>query len=549
MPKKETRKSSIASAEAIRRIESAVKAGDTALDLRIDDLVRLPQLGELHSFQSLNLSGTQILDLEPIAGCDQLKELDLSGTNIFDLSSLPPLASLERLRLSSTEVSDLTPVARLTNLNSLHLDGTPLSDLAPIGRLTSLRRLILPGCPIYDLWPISNLRNLEALNLMGTRISNLEPLSNLRSLQLLSVSSTQVFDLSPLASTTSLIDGAISQRYFGLVYSYCPLKDERLLRYSALENPDCTILTINYLREEQGLPSYRDSSRPKNKGTLRSDIPEPLDGVPSPFDFDVTEHGTITLAASDTNAPAFRFPTSRRDHSHRLDACKVLAKDLAQALSRRQYDNVRPEYLSYLERYLDRLPADTEDGNMLLADGMARGLHHLFAAEADVLPVGLASELRVLLEQHIAVGVYYPEIGTFNRDVRDGKTSAAFPIAAAMALVEEVEAHTPDVFEPMVSDAFSDAQSTPPPLPVLSVERLQLTRDTIVPPRIPDGITDPKASREFATASTANRLWKTMERAGQVATVGGGLSLAAHEMAPHMQELLHWLAEVLKVVN
>jgi len=118
-----------------------------------------------------------------------------------------------------------------------------------------------------------------------------------------------------------------------------------------------------------------------------------------------------------------------------------------------------------------------------------------------------------------------------------------------MALVEKIDAHTPDVFEPKVSDAFFEAQSTPPSLLFLSSESTSPARDTIMPPPIPGGSIDPKASREFATASTANRLWKTMERAGQVATVGGGPSMAAHEMAPHMQELLHWLAEVLKVIN
>ena len=392
--------------------------------------------------------------------------------------------------------------------------------------------------------------NLPELDLRIDGLTRIPPLAGLTALQSLDLRGTQVSDLAPLAGLTSLIEGAASRpKYRGLSFVDCPLSDSTVLDFARLENPERTIKTINYLRELQGLPPYEAKEGGPNRSILPKDAPHAIDGVPSPLDFDVTERGTITLAPSDTNLAIFPFAAGPQDHARRLEACRVLANDLVQALLDRQYDNVRREYLSYLQRYLERLPTDAGSGNMLLADAMARALHHLFNAEADALPAGFAAELRTMLEQHIALSVYYPEIGTFNRDVRDGKPSRAFPLEAVTAVVRTVEAHTPRTFEPPVSRAFADVQDSMPSLPQMPVEPVVPARDTILPPPLPGGTTDPTGSREFATAGSVNRVWAAVERAASIATVGGGLSIAAHELAPHVQLILQWLQEIMKTLG
>ena len=45
------------------------------------------------------------------------------------------------LNLRGTQVSDLAPLARLSALQSLDIDGTQVSDLAPLAGLSALRML------------------------------------------------------------------------------------------------------------------------------------------------------------------------------------------------------------------------------------------------------------------------------------------------------------------------------------------------------------------------------------------------------------------------
>src|SRR4030095_7556071 len=110
-------------------------------------------------------------------------------------------------------------------------------------------------------------------------------------------------------------------------------------------------------------------------------------------------------------------------HANRLDACRTLSGDLAHALSAKKY-NARSDYAETLGKYAQRLPQQPGDGNILLADAAARTLRDMFAAEVDILPIGLAAGLKTLLEQHIGLRVYYPEIEQFYRDVQTGHIEA-----------------------------------------------------------------------------------------------------------------------------
>jgi hypothetical protein len=172
-------------------------------------------------------------------------------------------------------------------------------------------------------------------------------------------------------------------------------------------------------------------------------------------------------------------------------------------------------------------------------------LSKLFSVEAVILPDAFAAELHTLLEQHIATCAYYPEIGTFNRDVRDGKPSRPFPLMAAEALIQAVQAHTPGAFEPSVSRAFSEVWISPPPPPAVASDLPPLSPQTILPQPIPGGETDPRKSQEFAKASTADRLWKVVKATAVVSTASHGVIDAAQALAPHVKEMIDWLNDVI----
>jgi|SoiMethySBSTD1v2_1073268.scaffolds.fasta_scaffold07846_15 Leucine-rich repeat (LRR) protein len=470
-------------AEAQRRIEEARKAGATELDL--GDLSKLaelpPEIAGLAVLKSLSLGGTQINDLHPLAGLTTLHSLSLSHTQVTDLapiaglaalqslamlatpvSNLAPIIGLTRLQevwLTATQVNDITPIADLTALQYLGLSSTPINDLAPLAGLTTLHYLNLMDTQVRDLAPLAGLAALQDLYLAGTQVSDLAPLAGLTALQCLYLAGTQVSDLAPLYGMTKMLDASTSTNAIrhrpatGLDYAATPVAQtspfDRLVQ---LEEPARTVETINEVRRRRGLPEHIPEGYQRPDAERPPSV-DPVPGVPSAFGFELSS-GKIRLAASSADRPAFPFSTSERDHAHRLDACRTLSGDLSDALSAKKY-NARSDYAETLGKYAQRLPQRPGDGNILLADAAARTLRDMFAAEVDVLPIGLAAGLKTLLEQHIGLRVYYPEIEQFYRDVQTGHIEAPLPLDAVREVVRGVRTHTPEVFDEGVGTAIA----------------------------------------------------------------------------------------------
>ena len=123
-------------ARAEELIASAKENGATELSLDHPDcraLDRLPpKISLLDRLTSLNLGGTTVSDLSPLADLTALQTLKLSGTAVRNLSSLAALTTLQTLWLNNTAVSDLSPLAPLTALQTLRLNDTAVRDLSPV---------------------------------------------------------------------------------------------------------------------------------------------------------------------------------------------------------------------------------------------------------------------------------------------------------------------------------------------------------------------------------------------------------------------------------
>ena len=157
-------------------------------------------LGERHS--SLMLFHD---DPKSLASFTKLRELRLYG----QFSDATPLTGLKRLKildLSGTNVGNLQPLVGFNRLRSLYLDGTPVSDLTPLARLKQLRSLALEGTSVSDLTPLAGLDQLEWLGLSSTQVSDISSLGGLVNLKSLSLIATQVSDLTPLAGLTKLTE-------------------------------------------------------------------------------------------------------------------------------------------------------------------------------------------------------------------------------------------------------------------------------------------------------------------------------------------------------
>ncbi len=118
----------------LTRLELPSGITDVPVIVRI--LSRLPHL------TSLGLSNSNIEDVSALipvlSDLTDLRVLNLFGTGMTDLSPLAGLTHLTTLYLGNNSVSDITPLAELTNLTSLNLWGNNISDVSPLLENTGL---------------------------------------------------------------------------------------------------------------------------------------------------------------------------------------------------------------------------------------------------------------------------------------------------------------------------------------------------------------------------------------------------------------------------
>ena len=174
------------------------------LDLKSTQVSNLEPIKGLRSLEWLNFNNTQVSDLEPIKGLGSLQGLYLINTQVSDLEPIKGLISLQGLYLKGTQVSDLEPIKGLISLQGLYLKGTQVSDLEPIKGLSSLQELDLEGTQVSDLEPIKALSNLQWLDLRDTKVNNIELIKGPRNMQRLYLSSMQVSNLGPIKGLSSL---------------------------------------------------------------------------------------------------------------------------------------------------------------------------------------------------------------------------------------------------------------------------------------------------------------------------------------------------------
>jgi Leucine-rich repeat (LRR) protein len=182
------------------------QAGELKFDFRREpsEITDLQPLVGLQDLQSLYLWSKGVTDLQPLAGLQGLQSLYLSGTCVTGLPALAGLHGLQSLDLSNTRVRDVQPLAELQELQSLKLMGTGVTDLQPLARLLALQSLDLSNTRVTDLQPLAGLQELQNLHLRFTPVTDLKPLARFQELQSLDIAYTSVTDLRPLAGLQKL---------------------------------------------------------------------------------------------------------------------------------------------------------------------------------------------------------------------------------------------------------------------------------------------------------------------------------------------------------
>ncbi|MGD8783435.1 MAG: GEVED domain-containing protein [Thioalkalispiraceae bacterium] len=191
------------------------------LDVSNTQITNINALTEFPSLRGLNISDTTISDLFPVQTLAQLRELDMSNVSAYDLAALSNHSKLTRLNISHNPAIPLPEVQNVlinnpgltelevaglslgsldqlpintgyaypvSMLRVLNVSNTGLTDVNRLIEFPALRELNLSGNPLAGLSGIDTLYNLRELDISSTGLYSAYDLNNLRFLEHLNVS-------------------------------------------------------------------------------------------------------------------------------------------------------------------------------------------------------------------------------------------------------------------------------------------------------------------------------------------------------------------------
>lgn len=243
---------SLSGIENLRSLES--------LSLKETVVVDLDPIKDLVGLERLSFDSTKVLDLSAIASLTNLQVLSFDDTAITDISYVGGLSALTELSLCRARVTDISALKGLKAIRILRLNGLQIRDISALQQIRHLWRLWLSSTLVSDLSPLRLLSELSDLWLTGTLISDLTPISGLMKMNDLRVDGTKVRDLSPICRMTSLQDAAVEDfeplteglHFAGSEAANIPPFDALV----QLNQPACTVETINELRRRNGLAEH-----------------------------------------------------------------------------------------------------------------------------------------------------------------------------------------------------------------------------------------------------------------------------------------------------
>lgn len=99
----------------------------------------------LEDMDEIELSESEIDDLDGVEYCIHTVSLDLSFNRIYDLSPLASLGSLQELNLSNNQIEYIDDISNLQQLKSIDLSNNSIVDILPLMEIETLEFADLGG--------------------------------------------------------------------------------------------------------------------------------------------------------------------------------------------------------------------------------------------------------------------------------------------------------------------------------------------------------------------------------------------------------------------
>lgn len=134
---------------------------------------------DMKKLVSIDLNHDDIISLEGLQYCTNLKKINLSHNHVESIEQLKSLSKLEEINLYNNEVTDISALSNLVNLKKIDLAENNIKDVTPMKSLENLQELDLYDNEIQSIGALGNLKNLTFLDVSKNRIEDLAPLKEL----------------------------------------------------------------------------------------------------------------------------------------------------------------------------------------------------------------------------------------------------------------------------------------------------------------------------------------------------------------------------------
>ncbi|MBD8490559.1 leucine-rich repeat domain-containing protein [Echinicola sp. CAU 1574] len=114
------------------------------------------------------------------------------GNNTPSVEEISMIVSVDSLDLSGSEIINLRPVLKFKKLISLKLDDTKIHDLSPLRELKTLKMISGNRSAVTNLEDLAGLKSLQSVSFDHSLIASIEPLKSLKDLEFLNVDGTEV---------------------------------------------------------------------------------------------------------------------------------------------------------------------------------------------------------------------------------------------------------------------------------------------------------------------------------------------------------------------
>lgn len=175
------------------------------VDLEGTLITNIGPLADCGNIEHLDLSFTSVSDISPLSKCTKLFYLSLRQSKVADVSHLSTCEGLEVLSLRQTRVTSIVGLGKCRGLVNLNLRQTRIVDISTIAKLASLRNLDVSHTQVASLAPLSSCSILETLAIRRTKVSDVSALKECKMLKELDLFGTKVADISQLAECRNLV--------------------------------------------------------------------------------------------------------------------------------------------------------------------------------------------------------------------------------------------------------------------------------------------------------------------------------------------------------